>query len=141
MAEDVVATVEEPQDEPKPVAGSKVALINEEVNKALADHHGKGTVKEAVIQALVNERLEKNKSLVLTAISKIKELRGEAQKMERGGEKKVDLSGKVISTSYTKQDAEAYKKLNEKLKKLEGALTAALDKADYKTLEECCKDK
>ncbi len=119
--------------------GSKANLIGEEVNKALAEHHDKGTVKAAVVKHLTDERLDKNKALCLTCLAKVKEVRAELSKLDKGGTKSYDLAGKVIGTSYTKQDVETFKKTKEKMDKLEKALAEAFDKGDYKKMEECCK--
>ncbi len=143
MAEDATVTSSEepdaPPPEPTPDPGSKLGAIYTAVNEALAKHQGDGTTRQAVVDHLVQEQLDKRKTLLLSGIAKVREVKQEIGKIEKGGNKTYGLDGKVAGTTYSKQDAEAYKKAKERLAKLEKGVEDAIDKGDYKKLEECCK--
>lgn len=143
MSDDVIPTTTEASEAPEspdaPAPAGRAGLIHEAVNAALAGHHGKGTVRDAVIEHLVAEQLQKRKGLALAAIDRIREARLEMARLEKGGARTYDLGGALLGVAYSKQDVEAMKKAKERLARLEKALADALDRGDYRKLEECCK--
>jgi hypothetical protein len=113
-----------------------VVEINKAIKERLLDENPK--VRETYINQEVSNKITSRVALVQKAISKISELSKELLKVKPDNVF-LDVEGKVISESYTKETLEKKKKAEEQITKLENAISKAFEKADYGDLENLAK--
>jgi len=87
--------------------------------------NGSKQVFDRVRDHLVEDELKRRTDLVLKGLAKKEEIERELRKV-KPDQQGLDLSGKVVSETYSKAKVEEVKKLKEQLNKVEKALEGAL---------------
>lgn len=98
-------------------------------------------VREIVIADLTKAEIDRRAGAVKTVITKIDDKVKELKKAEKEG-KPAGFTKDGVAVGdpiYTKEQAEAIKKINEEITKLQAALTKAFDEGDFSKLLELGK--
>lgn len=143
-------------DETAPKEESKTVFdqVTSAVDAAVAD--GSPTLKDRVVRKLADEELTKRSDLLLSGIRKFSEFKAELAKLkqefakvnkpdvfanELGADGKFSRTGKFSDAKVkeieeaTKKTKKAEEEVNAKMKKLEGALSKAVNESDYVVLK------
>lgn len=97
------------------------------------------TVKDAVVDHLYKEELDRRTNAALKAVSKLEDLEKQLRKANKPDQVQYDGEGKEVSSSYSKAVVDELKKLREEKAKYEGALNKALEENDFSKLLELAK--
>lgn len=110
--------------------------INSDIKAKLIEDNSQ--VRDLYITQVVQAKVIERVALVQKAMAELSSQKKELDKA-KADDVKYDIEGKVIQEFYTKELIEKRKKINEKLSKVEKALSKALETADYSDLENILK--
>lgn len=125
---DATTTVETPEA----VGTGAAAKLHQDVMAAITERSP--SIRTAVVEHLVQEKLKERERAALTGLAKLKEARANYAKI-KPAPAGYDDTGKPVAGLFTKEQIEERKKTDEQIKKLEQAIELALgEKADYSKL-------
>lgn len=128
-------TQDQPVEVPDPPSNSTLPshALRKDIAAALAGTGAK--VREMVVSELVTEEISKRKAAVLKVLAKIDEKQKEGKKIENSGITSFGLDGKPTGApTFTKQQLDDLKKVNEVITKLQKALDDAFTNSDFSKL-------
>lgn len=128
MSENTVAPIN-PTDPPSP----PVPTIKELVAENLANSGPQ--VKDVIVEELTAQEIEKRAELVRKALPLIEQAQGELNKVNRPDVVVYDAEGKEKDKSFSKNQIDTRKKAQEKVEKLNSALTEALTNSNFEPLK------
>ena len=91
-------------------------------------------VRGCVVDFLVKEEVEKRKTMLVKALVARKEAETAVRKV-KPDMLTYDETGKVVTSGYTKKTADELKKAKESLARIDKAITAAINEANYDGLK------
>lgn len=123
-----------PTPAPAPVVQSPVKSLLVAVSEKLAT--AGGSIRESVISRLAQIDIDKRANALFAGIETAVKLNGELNKIDRPDvPANLNAAGQPVGEGlYTKARLEAIKKLKEKIAKVEAAIAAATEKADWSKL-------
>lgn len=104
--------------------------INQAVAHSVAEYAKSPKPLETLVSTLANAEIDRRANALLKAFNAAAMTKKEIQKLKPDNVTR-DEFGKEISVGYSSAKYEELKKLKEKLAKIEGLISAAVDKADY----------
>ena len=103
--------------------------LSEKIAEGLANLGPK--VEDSVVDAMVTREVNKRSQALVTVLDKLARLENEGKKINRPDQESFDGAGKLVSSTFSKEKTKAIKEHNEKIEKIQKALTKALDEGDY----------
>ena len=127
MSDAIVETLESPELSPAAV------VLRKEVNAVVAEK-SKTEVRQRVVDTLVEAELSRRANALAGALTKRADAAKELSKIEPD-QVAFGEDGKKLSATYSSKAALARKQAKEKLDKIDRAIDAAINNADYQSLE------
>lgn len=132
--EEVVGEIEGKEEDIQPVKDPEAVKLQEDVKEAIKDRQQAGVIRKRVVEALVEEEVTSRAELLTKALAKRKAQAKELDKI-RPDNVGHNVDGSKAFEAFSKTKLVERQKVQKVLSKIDNAINAAVNRADYDGLK------